>query len=269
MINQGQDAKKSQFDRVKHCVKGLCSPKHFYRYSSFAIPTVGILFMLTFALGLYGGLVLAPPDYQQGEAFRMIYVHVPAAFLSLFVYTLIFVNSVVFLIWRVKLADVLAAVSAPLGASFTFLALFSGALWGKPMWGTFWVWDARLTSELILLFLYFGYLGLRSAIPSLEARGKISALFAIIGMIDVPIVHFSVNWWQTLHQGATISKFARPSMTTEMLVPLLLMISSFFLFYLFILFVKARTEILYREQNTQWVKNEFFKLLKKDVVKYG
>lgn len=248
------------------------SLKNFYRFSGWLLPSLGILFLATFSLGVYGGLFVAPPDYQQGETFRIIYVHVPAAFLSLFIYTIIFVNSVVFLIWQVKLCDILASVSASLGASFTFLALLTGALWGKPMWGTFWVWDARLTSELILLFLYFGYMGLRSAIPSLETRAKISALFAIIGMIDVPIVHFSVNWWQTLHQGATLSKFARPSMATEMLIPLLFMMVAFFVFYVFMVCLRARTEILWRERNTQWVKKALSKVAKfskQDSLLYG
>lgn len=229
------------------------TPKFFHYLSGRLLLPFSLLFALTFGFGLYGGLFVAPPDYQQGEAFRIIYVHVPAAFLSLSIYTIIFLCSVIFLVWRVKLADIIAQSSAALGASFTFLALFTGALWGKPMWGTFWVWDARLTSELILLFLYFGYMGLRSAIPNFETRAKTSSLFAIVGMIDVPIVHFSVYWWQTLHQGATISKLARPSIANEMLTPLLLMIIAFFIFYALIVCYRARTEIVRREQRAQWV----------------
>lgn len=233
----------------------LASPKYFYRFSEKSLPWFGIFFFILLSYGLFGGLYLAPNDYQQKEAFRIIYVHVPAAFLSLGIYSLIFLQSVVFLIWRVKIADILAVSSARIGASFTLIALVTGAIWGKPMWGTYWVWDARLTSELILLFIYFGYIGLRSSIKDVNKAAKLSSIFAIIGMIDIPIVHFSVNWWQTLHQGPSLSKFEKPDIAPEMLFPLLAMIVSFFLFYLIVLMIRSQTEILMRERHTQWVKD--------------
>lgn len=232
----------------------LSNLKYIYTLCKILFPVFAFTFILTFAYGLYGGLVLAPSDYQQGEFFRIIYVHVPAAFLSLLIYTIIFICAVITLVWRLKIADIIAEHSAHLGACFTFLALFTGALWGKPMWGAFWVWDARLTSELILLFLYFGYQGLRQAISQREKRARISALFAIVGMVDIPLIHFSVNWWQTLHQGATLAKFAKPSMAQEMLLPLLAMILAFVLFYALVMCLRIQSEILKREKETQWVR---------------
>jgi len=192
-------------------------------------------------------------DYQQGDAFRIIYLHVPAAVLSLGIYTVIFLCSLLFLVWRIKLADVIACASAPIGATYTGIALATGAIWGKPMWGTWWVWDARLTSELILLFLYFGYMGLRSAIREVNDAAKMGGLLALVGMVDIPIVHFSVDWWQTLHQGATLSKFAKPSMHLDMLYPLYGLIVGFGLCYVSLLLIRARILLLARERNTRWV----------------
>ncbi len=212
--------------------------------------------ILCAALMLYGffsGLYLAPADYQQGDGFRIIYIHVPTAFLSLAIYAFIALNSIIFLIWQIKLADILAKESAIIGALYTFIALISGSLWGKPMWGTWWIWDARLTSELILLFLYLGYIGLRSAIPEERRSGKAGAILAIVGMMDIPIIHFSVEWWSTLHQGPTLAKFAKPSIANEMLYPLLAMILAFALFYVVILLFRLRIEILKRNFHTQWL----------------
>ncbi len=205
-------------------------------------------------LGLYLGLFVSPADYQQGDGFRIIYVHVPAAFLSLAIYTFIFICSVIYLVWHIKIADILALCSASIGANFTAIALITGAIWGKPMWGTWWVWDARLTSELILLFLYFGYMGLRSGISDMQVSAKAGGILAIVGMVDIPIIHFSVEWWQTLHQGATLSKFAAPSMSLGMLVPLLIVLLAFGLYYLTVLLLRCCSEILKREQDAEWVK---------------
>lgn len=219
------------------------------------LPWLGLMSGLFLVFGLVGGLWLAPADYQQGNAFRIIYVHVPSAFWSLGVYSVMFACSIVYLLWRVKLADIVASASASLGATFTLIALVTGAFWGKPMWGTWWIWDARLTSELILFFLYLGYLGLRSAISDQHRSAKAGAVLALLGMIDVPIIHFSVEWWATLHQGPSLSRFARPSIANEMLYPLLAMIVGFGLFYGTVLAVRVRTLILMREQRTLWVKN--------------
>jgi heme exporter protein C len=235
----------------------LGSPQVAYQMAGFCLPWFSIICVLMMIYGVVGGLFLAPPDAEQGDAFRMIYIHVPAAFLSLMIYSIIFINSVVYWVWHIKLADIVAKCSASVGATYTIIALFSGALWGKPMWGTWWIWDARLTSELILLFLYMGYMGLRNAIREPKRAAKASAILAVIGMVDIPIIHFSVEWWATLHQGATLAKFAKPSIAPEMLYPLLAMLGAFILFYAAILCVRVRLEILKRERKAQWVQEWF------------
>ena len=203
-------------------------------------PYLFCMMLSVMTIGLLWGLFYAPADYQQGDAFRIIYVHVPSAFLSLMVYSCMAMSAAVFLIWRIKVADEIARASAPVGALFTFLALITGSIWGKPMWGTWWIWDARLTSELILLFLFFGFMALRDALP--HKIGSIaSSYLALIGLINIPIIHFSVIWWNTLHQGPTLSRLAMPSMDSRMLYPLLLMILGFTLYYAFILCVQLQT----------------------------
>jgi len=209
--------------------------------------------VILFAYGLYAGLLLAPPDYQQGDAFRIIYVHVPAAFMSLFIYTWMATCALISLIWRIKLTDVMIQVSAPLGAWMTFLALFTGAVWGKPMWGTWWIWDARLTSELILLFLYLGVIALRQAIIDRRVADRAVAILVLVGFINIPIIHYSVYWWNTLHQGATIAQFALPSIVGSMLYPLLAMIAAFYCYCMMLLLIRVRTELLLRERKTSWV----------------
>jgi heme exporter protein C len=231
----------------------VSSPKYFYSWAGKAIPWFGWSFLLIVIVGLYLGLVVAPADYQQGESYRIIYVHVPAAWLSMFVYMVMATAGAIGLIWKIKLSDVIASSSAPIGASFTFIALVTGALWGKPMWGAWWVWDARLTSELILLFLYFGVMALNAAIMDKRNAARASAVLALVGVVNIPIIHYSVQWWNTLHQGATITKIGAPSIHISMLIPLLLMAIAFKLFYGFVLLLKARAEILERERNTSWV----------------
>ena len=201
----------------------LGSPPHFYRIAGKWIPWLAAIFLVLVVTGLYGGLVLAPVDYQQGDSYRIIFIHVPAAWMSLFVYVVMAFCGVVIMVWRMKLAEVVLISSAPIGASFTFLALATGSLWGKPMWGTWWVWDARLTSELILLFLYLGVIGLHSAIDDKRIASRAVAILAIVGVVNIPIIHYSVEWWQTLHQGPTVTKFDKPSIHWSMLLPLLLM----------------------------------------------
>ena len=205
-------------------------------------------------IGLYWGLVIAPPDYQQGEGYRIIYVHVPAAWMSMFVYVVMAVAGVIGLIWKIKLAEIVVAECAPIGAAFTALALMTGMLWGKPMWGTYWVWDARLTSELILLFLYLGVIAIYSAIEDPRTAAKAAAIFAIVGVINIPIIHYSVVWWNTLHQGATVTKLDSPSAHPSMLIPLLIMAFAFKAYFIWLLFIRARNEILSRERSTNWVK---------------
>jgi heme exporter protein C len=231
----------------------LSSPPHFYRIAGKMIPWYAIPAAVLIAAGLYGGLVLAPPDYQQGDAYRIIYLHVPSAWLGLLCYTTMATAAAVGLIWRIKLAHALAAATAPIGASFTFLALATGSLWGRPMWGTWWTWDARLTSELILLFLYFGYMALRSAFDDLTRADRASAVLALVGVVNVPIVHYSVTWWNSLHQGSTVVRAGGPAMPPSMLVPLLLSALGFTFLYAALACVRVRGEVLIRERNASWL----------------
>jgi len=231
----------------------LASPKHFYRVSGRLVPWLGGICALLILIGLYLGLVVAPPDYQQGDSYRIMFVHAPSAWMSLFIYVAMAVFGAIGLIWRLKLADVMAAASAPIGASFTFLALATGSIWGKPMWGTWWVWDARLTSELILLFLYLGFIALQAAIEDRRTAARAGAILALVGVINVPIIHFSVEWWNTLHQGPTVTKFDRPSIDVRMLIPLLTMIVAFMFYYATTVLMRARCELLERERNSTWI----------------
>src|ERR1700759_1537396 len=189
----------------------LASPPYVYGVAARFAPWLFGAAALTIGYGLIAGLGIAPPDYQQGEAFRMIYVHVPAAILSVTVYSIMAVASAVALIWRIKVGHAVAAASVPIGASFTLMTLVTGSLWGKPMWGTYWAWDPRLTSELILLFLFFGVMSLRPAFDDAGRGDRAAAMLAIVGVVNVPIVHYWVVWWNSLHQGATIAKIGKPS----------------------------------------------------------
>jgi len=229
------------------------SPPHFYRIAGKWIPWLTWIFLLLLAAGLYGGLIAAPPDYQQGDSYRIIFVHVPSAWMSLFIYVVMAVCGAIVIIWRMKLAEVVLISSAPIGASFTFLALVTGSLWGKPMWGTYWVWDARLTSELILLFLYLGIIGLHNAIDDKRTAARAVAILALVGVVNIPIIHYSVEWWHSLHQGPTVTKFDKPSIHWSMLLPLLLMALAFQVYYLLALFHRGRAELLQRERNSKWV----------------
>jgi len=233
----------------------LASPPHFYRIAGILSPMLLAASVVLLLIGLVGGLVLAPPDYLQGEGFRIIYVHVPSAYMSMAAYVLMAVGAAIGLIWRIKLAHALAASCAPVGASFTFLALVTGAVWGKPMWGTYWEWDPRLTSELILLFLFLGYMSLRASFDNIAKADRASAVLAIVGVVNVPIIHFSVVWWNTLHQGPTISKMGSPSITMDMLWPLLVMILAYQLFFIAMVFSRVRSQVLEREFHTRWVQD--------------
>ncbi len=231
----------------------LGSPPHFFRISGALLPWISSIAFLLMVLGIYGGLVLSPADYQQGDGFRIIYVHVPAAWLSMLAYVTMASAAGVGLVWRIKLAHAVAASCAVPGASFTFLALATGSIWGKPMWGTWWEWDARLTSELILLFLYLGYISLRNAFSDVSKADRASAVLALVGVVNIPIIHYSVTWWNTLHQGATVSKMAAPSISGSMLWPLLVSAIGFTLFFVALLFTRTRAEILMRERRTKWL----------------
>ena len=231
----------------------LSSPPVFFALAGHLLPWLQAGAMVLLAFGAYQGLAVAPPDYQQGDSYRIMFVHVPSAWMSLFIYVAMASAGAIALVWRIKLAEVIASASAPIGASFTFLTLVTGSLWGKPMWGAWWVWDARLTSELILLFLYLGYMGLESAIPDKRNAARATAILALVGTVNIPIIHFSVEWWNTLHQGATITKLGAPSIHPSMLWPLLLMAAGFKLFYFAALLLRARCLLLDREARSQWV----------------
>lgn len=233
------------------------SPKTFYLSSSRLLPWVAAAFTFCFLYGLIAGLFIAPADYQQGDGFRIIYVHVPSAFASMAIYLVMASSAILTLVWRIKIAAICMSCSARIGAWFTLLALVTGSIWGKPMWGTWWIWDARLTSVLILFFLYLGFIALQSVITDQQNRDRAGALIAIVGVINLPIIHYSVIWWNTLHQGPTISKFETPSIAPAMLYPLMAMIVAFMLFYALILMIRMRNQILLRDIKSHWVKEVF------------
>ncbi len=238
----------------------LASPPTFYRLANLLTPWLLALALALLAIGVYGGLYLAPADYQQGDAFRIIYVHVPAAALSLSIYMTMAVAGGIALIWRMKLAEIAVVTAAPIGASFTALALITGMLWGKPTWGAYWVWDARLTSELVLLFLYLGVIGLNQAYSDARTAARACAWLALVGVINVPIVHYSVQWWNSLHQGSTILSIdgiAKPKISGPMLWPLLLTLAGFYLFFGAALLRRMQNEVLLREKNARWIQELF------------
>jgi heme exporter protein C len=232
----------------------LASPPFVYDTASALLPWFTCFAVVTLGYGLVGGLVIAPPDYQQGDAFRIIYVHVPSAWMSEFSYSLMAVAGAIALIWRIKIGHAVAAATAPIGASFTLLALVTGSMWGRPMWGTYWAWDPRLTSELILLFLYFGVMSLRTAFEDGPRGDRAAALLSIVGVINIPIIHYSVVWWNSLHQAASVARFGKPTIALSMLWPLLSMFLGFMLFFGAVLCMRLQGEILNRERQSAWVR---------------
>lgn len=230
------------------------SPPHFYLRSHRWVQWLSLLAAITIAYGAIAGLFIAPPDYEQGQGYRIIFVHVPSAWMSMFIYTSMALAGGIALIWRMKLAEVYLAAAAPVGASFTFLALVTGSLWGKPMWGTYWVWDARLTSELILLFLYLGIMGLYAAIEDKRSAARAASVLALVGVVNIPIIHYSVEWWHTLHQGPTVTKFDKPSIDLSMLLPLLSMAFGFMAYFGMVVLMRMRCVLLERERYSRWVR---------------
>jgi heme exporter protein C len=231
------------------------SPPYLYRLAKRLTPWFGWSALLLCVAGLIEGLVFAPPDFRQGDGWRILLVHVPVAWLSAQAYVVMALSAAIGLIWRIKIAHAVAASCATLGASFTVATLGTGMLWGKPMWGTYWAWDPRLTSELLLLFLYLGYIGLRSGFDDITRADRASAVLAIVGVVDVPIIHYSVVWWNSLHQGSTLigtGGIAVPSMW----VPVVVMIAGFQLYFIALLLLRVRGEILRRERNAHWVAQE-------------
>jgi heme exporter protein C len=221
----------------------LANPARFMRLSAKAMPWCGWAAVVVLAVGLFWSLAVAPADYQQGDTVRIMYVHVPAAWMALSVYLFVAVASAVALVWRHPLAEVAARSAAPIGAAFTFVCLATGALWGRPMWGAWWVWDARLTSVLILFFLYLGYIALVNAFDDPSRGGRAAAVLALVGVVNLPIIKFSVDWWNTLHQPASVVRIGGPRIDISMLAPLLIMAVGFSLLFVVLLMLRMRTAL--------------------------
>jgi heme exporter protein C len=231
----------------------LANPSFFMRLSDRVLPWLGVVTAALLAVGLYMAFFTAPADYQQGETVRIMFIHVPSAWLAMFCYTLIAISALGSLIWRHPLADVSAKAAAPIGAAFAFLTLVTGSLWGKPTWGTYWVWDARLTSVLVLFFLYLGLIAIWNAIEEPSKAGRAAAILALVGVVNIPIIKFSVDWWNTLHQPASISRFDAPAIHPSILTPLLIMALAFTCLFLWMHLKAMRAEILRRRVETMIV----------------
>lgn len=238
---------------IKQLYHRLGSPKWFYEMTNRWIPWLVLLTAVGAGVGITMGLLFAPVDYLQGNSYRIIFIHVPAALLAQSAYMMMAVAGAVYLIWRMKMAAWVAKVIAPIGASFCLIALFTGAIWGKPTWGTWWVWDARLTSMLLLLFLYFGVMALQKAMETEEASYKAGAILSLVGLVNIPIIKYSVEWWNTLHQPATLKLTEKPSMHIDMLIPLLIMIATTYIFFALLVIWRTRNEIIWQERKRQWL----------------
>ncbi len=231
------------------------SPVSFYPIAGRLIPLFAVAAVVLTLVGLYMSFFVAPTDYKQGDGYRIMFVHVPAAWMSMLIYVVMACWAAASLIWRTRLSAMMASALAPTGAMFTVLALWTGALWGKPMWGAWWVWDARLTSELILLFLYIGFMALEAAIDDPRRAARATGLLALVGLINIPIIYYSVQWWNTLHQGASISIEQGSSMSTIMLQTLLVMTFAFWAYTIAVALVRVRTVILEQERSSHWVQS--------------
>ena len=231
------------------------SPQTFYPLAGKMVPWFLAAAAILAVCGLYVGFFVAPTDFQQGESYRIIFIHVPAAWMSMFVYVVMAFWAGIGLAFNTRLSSMMATALAPTGALMTFIALLTGALWGRPTWGTYWVWDARLTSELILLFLYFGFMSLQAAIDDPRRADRAGAVLALVGVVNVPIIYFSVQWWNTLHQGASVSLTKSPTMATTMLTGMLIMALAFWMYCIATSLLRVRAIILERERNTDWVKS--------------
>ena len=228
------------------------APQRFYALTGSLIPYCVAVAVIATIIGLTIGLLIAPSDHQQGESYRIIFIHVPAAWMSMIIYLAVAFWAAIGLIFNARLASMFALALAPTGALMTFIALWTGSLWGKPTWGTYWVWDARLTSELILLFLYLGFLSLHASIEDTRKADRSAAVLAIVGVVNIPIIYFSVKWWNTLHQGASVSLTKAPTMATQMLTGMLIMTVAFWAYSFAMSFYRCRTLILERERHTAW-----------------
>lgn len=240
---------------LKQLYHKLGSPKWFYELANRFKPWLLWSGLVLALVGIVWGLAFAPKDYLQGNSYRIIFIHVPSAFLAQSVYLMMATAAVITLVWKMKVADVFVKSVAPVGAVLTFLALFTGAVWGVPTWGTWWVWDARLTSMLILLFLYFGVIALGNAIADEKSAARAVAVLVLVGVVNIPIIKYSVNWWNTLHQPATFKLTEKPTMPMEMWLPLLLVVLGLYILFGWLAFLRMQTEILQRERRTRWVRD--------------
>ncbi len=231
----------------------FANPRRALALIKWVEPVAAVIAVVTIAIGLYTGLVTSPDDYQQGASVRIMYLHVPAAWMAMFVYTSMAIAAFVGLVWKHIVAELYAKAAAPLGAAFTFICLVTGSLWGKPMWGTWWVWDARLTSVLILFFLYLGYMALVDAFDDEQKGINAGAVLLLIGVVNIPIIKFSVDWWNTLHQPASLMRFAKPAIDGSMLMPLLTMAIGFTALFTALVCIRLKTEIAKRKK---MVRNE-------------
>ena len=230
------------------------SPPYFYRFAGRWAPWFLGVSAVLLAVGLYGGLVLAPADYFQSDVFRIMYVHVPSAYLAEMTYSWMAAAAAVALIWRIKIGHAVAAACAPAGAGFTLVSLATGMIWGQPTWGTYWAWDPRIVSQLFVLFFFLGYIALRGAIEDRDRADRASAVLAIVGVVNLPIVHYSVVWWNSLHQGPTLTK--KGAIPMSIAWPLLVMLGAYTFYFIAVMLMRARAEVLRRERGGAWLREE-------------
>lgn len=247
------ERKSNVFSQLRIWFHRWGSPPWFYQMSSTVLPWLVVLATALIVTGTLWGLAFAPEDARQGNSFRIIYLHVPTAFLALAGYYLMAIAGCIGLVWRIKLSFWALRAAAPIGAAMTLIALVTGSIWGKPTWGTWWEWDARITSMLVLFFLYLGVMALANAYQNRDSGNQAASILAVVGMVNIPIIYKSVDWWNTLHQGASLKLTSAPTIHGSMLYPLLIMIAGFYLLYGILLLLNLRCEILANESNSRWV----------------
>ncbi len=240
--------------KIKLAFHKLGSPALFYGFATRLTPWLWGAFAILATVGIYQALWVVPPDYQQGDSYRILFIHVPAAWQAMMTYITMAILAFITLVWRIRIAEIMAMVSAPIGAALTLICLATGALWGKPTWGTYWAWDARLTSMLVLLFIYLGIMGLYAAFEDRRKGARVASVLILVGLVNIPIIHFSVEWWTTLHQGATIRLFGESTMDPSMLPPLIYMTIATKFLYAALLLMRARTELVDQDRRRSWTR---------------